>query len=336
MKKLLSLLITSFMVMGLLVGCSQKTDTTSSSNVAEVKEPKDTLIALSIATTQNDFMSMLQKGFKDRFEAAGYKFESASADGSSQKQIEQIENFISMGASEIIVMAVEPTSLTDVCQRAIDKGVKIFAFTTNTVAYSAYMGSDESKVGESIANIASKWVDKAYADAGEGTVNAVIFSYTGTPEAAARSNALATIASKNKKIKVTKTVEVENTTDAAQKAVENLAQTNPETNLIICYNGAMAVGVNSYVMSPGSIIKDKSKFAVFGSDLTTEFAKAIEDSKTDASVFRGTAQIGGNIQEALDKMVNTSISMLNNESYEKDDYADVDEIDEDNIDEFLK
>ena len=90
------------------------------------------------------------------------------------------------------------------------------------------------------------------------------------------------------------------------------------------------------VTSSGSSIKDKSKFGVFGSDLTTEFAKDIADSKTDKSVFRGTAQIGGDIMAAMDKMVKTSISMLKNEDFLKDDYAQVDEIDADNIAKFSK
>lgn len=336
MKKLCSILIISTMVIGMLVGCGQKDTTTNSQTVVEVKEPKDTLIALSMPTTQNDFMALVVTQLGDRFKAAGYKFDSASADGSSQKQIEQIENFITMGASEIVVMAVEPTSLTDVCKKAMDKGVKIYAFTTNTVNYSAFLGSDEIKVGQSIANLTSNWVDKAFASAADGTVNAVLFSYSGNPEAAARSKGLASIAEKNKKIKVIKTVEVENSTDAALKAAENLAQTNPETNVILCYNGTMAVGVNSYVMSPGSIVKDKSKFAVFGSELTAEVTKAIEDSKTDKSVLRGTAQVGGDIMEAFDKIVKTSVSMLKNESFQKEDFAQVDEIDVDNIEKFKR
>ncbi|MCM8709981.1 sugar ABC transporter substrate-binding protein [Clostridium sp. SYSU_GA19001] len=339
MKKFLSVLIASLMLTGVLAGCGQKTNTApansssgTSTQAAAKKEPKDTLIALAISTTQNDFMAMVEKQLGDRFKAAGYKFESASADGNSQKQIEQIENFITMGASEIIVMAVENTSVTDVCKKAMEKGVKIYAFTTNTGSYDAFMGSDESKVGESIANLASKWVDKAFASAGDKTVNAVIFSYSGNPDAAARSKALASIAEKNKKVKITKTVELgDNNTDTALKATENLMQTNPETNVILCYNGSMAIGVNSYAMSPNSLIKDKSKFGVFGSELTTEVTKAIEDSKDNKSVLRGTAQLGGDIMAAFDNIVSNSIKMLNGEQYQKDDFAKIDEIDVDNI-----
>lgn len=356
MKKYFSIIMSVLLIMTLVSGCGKKeaevaaetttqqeaagetvTETNTenaASDAAEVKKPEDTLIALAISTTQNDFMALVETQLGERFKAAGYKFESASADGSSQRQIEQIENFITMGADEIIVMAVEPTSVTDVCQKAIDQGVKIYAFTMNTGAYTAFMGSNEELVGASIANLGSKWVDEAFPDAADGTVNTVIFSYSGSSEGVKRSDALSTIANINSKVKITKVVEMSNNTDAAQQAAENLAQTNPETNLILCYNGAMAIGVNSYVMSPGSAFEDKAHFGVFGSELTEEVIQAIEASKTNESVFRGTAQLGGDIMAAFDKIVTTSASMLNGETFLVDDYAQVDEIDASNLDQF--
>jgi ribose transport system substrate-binding protein len=298
------------------------------------KAPKDTLVCLSLQSTQNDFMAKVVSELKKKFEGGGFKFEYAAAEGSSQRQIEQIENFITMGADEIIVMAVEPTSLKDVCQRAIDQGVVVFAFTQNTKAYTTYLGANEEKVGQSIANLASKWVDKTYTDSADGSVNTVIFSYSGTPEAAIRSSALQSIAQTNKKVKITKVVEIDNTTVAAQGAAENLAQTNPETNLIVCYNGGMAIGVNSYAMSPGSIVKDKSKFGVFGSELTAEITSLIEMSATDKSVLRGTAQLGGGITVVFGKIYENSVKILNGQEYTVDDYVPVDEIDVDNIAKF--
>ena len=357
MKKIVSLVMVVLLLMTLLVGCKQPAkeetkdkDTTSTvvsdtpkateapqateapiKEVATVKAPKDTLICLSLQSTQNDFMAMVVSELKKKFEGGGYKFEYAAAEGSAQRQIEQIENFITMGADEIIVMAVEPTSLTDVCQKAIDQGVVIFAFTQNTGAYTTYVGADEEKVGQSIVNLASKWVDKTFPDAADGSINTVIFSFAGTPEAEKRSNALKDIADMNKKVKITNTVDMDNTTVAAQGAAENLAQTDPDTDLIICYNGGMAIGVNSYAMSPGSIVKDKSKFGVFGSELTTEITSLIELSATDESVLRGTAQLGGGVTVVFGKIYDNSVKILNGEEYTVDDYVPVDEIDVDNI-----
>ncbi len=313
-------------------GTSQETDT---SEAVEVKAPEDTLVCLSISTTQNDFMAFVQEQLGIRFVAGGYQWEAASADGSAQRQIEQIENFITMGADEIIVMAVESSSLTDVCQRAMDQGVKIYAFTTNTGAYDAFMGSDEFEVGESIANLASKWVNDTFPEAADGSVDAVIFSYSGNPDAAARSEGLLTIEDVNRKVKIVNVVEIGNSTDQAQMAAENLGQTNPETDLIICYNGAQAIGANAYVMSPGSVFDDIANFGIFGSELTEEVIQNIELSKTNESAFRGTAQLGGDIMVAFDNIFATSVAMMNGEEYLKEDYAQVDEIDASNLIDFL-
>lgn len=353
MKKISSLFMVLLLLTALLAGCKQEvkeetTDIDASAEVNEttqvteapvqeeviVKAPEDTLICLSLQSTQNDFMAMVVSELTKKFEGGGYQFEYAAAEGSAQRQIEQIENFITMGADEIIVMAVEPTSLTDVCQKAIDQGVVIFAFTQNTGAYTTYVGADEEKVGQSIVNLASKWVDETFPDAAEGSVNAVVFSYSGTPEAVKRSNALQNIAEMNKKVKITNSIDLDNTTVAAQEAAENLAQTDPDTNLIICYNGGMAIGVNSYAMSPGSIVKDKSKFGVFGSELTAEITSLIEMSATDESILRGTAQLGGGITVVFGKIYDNSVKILNGEEYIVDDYVPVDEIDVDNIADF--
>lgn len=349
MKKLIAILTVVLLTMTIFAGCAKDETTESTAAVSgdttettqavteqtTVKAPEDTMVALAISTTQNDFMALVEEQLGQRFITAGYQWESASADGSAQRQIEQIENFITMGADEIIIMAVEPTSLTDVCQKAIDQGVKIYAFTMNTGVYSAFMGSDEAKVGEAIANLGSKWVDEAFPDAAEGTVNTVIFSYSGSPEAAERSEALYSIAEMNPKIKIVNTVEMLNTTDAGQQATENLAQTNPETNLILCYNGAMAVGVNASVMSPGSPFEDKEHFGVFGSELTEEVIQNIMMSETNESVFRGTAQLGGDIMVAFDNILANSQKMLNGEEYLVDDYAQVDEINVHNLKDFV-
>lgn len=347
MKKLLSCILSIAMALTAFSGCSggssastssaasAAANTISAATSGTAKAPKDTLVCLSISNTANDFMSGLVSGMQKKFTGAGYKFQSVSADASAQKQIQQIENFVSMKADIIIVLAVEPTSLTDVCKRAMAQGTKIYAFTTDTGAYTAFRGSNETKVGESIAEVASKWVDKAFANAKDGSVNTVLFKYTGSSEGKLRSDGLGKIASLNKKVKITKTVELENTTAAAMKSAENLFQTNPETNVVLCYNGAMAAGVNSYAMSPNSAVKDKSKFGVFGSDLTDEFAADIKSSMQNKAVLRGTAMVGADMTSTINAIFEQTEKILKG-NFEKITYVPVSKIDTDNISQFSK
>lgn len=353
MKRMLGLIVVISAMVMLLVGCKDPGNTTSGENETskgdetvnstedaqskkddEVKVPEDTLVCLSISYSNNDFMAMLMDGFETKFTDNGYKFESASADGSVQKQIEQIENFVSMGADAIIVMAVEASSLTDACQRAMDNGTKVYAFTTNTSAYSIFRGANDTIIGNTIAKLAANWIDEAFPEAEDGSVNVAIFEYIGSAEALERSEALHNVTGLTKKAKINTVVQIENTTDAGLQAAENLAQTNPETNVIICYNGGMAIGVNSYVMSPGSLFKDREYFGVFGSDKTEETIALISDSVNNEAVFRGTVLLGGDIQKTLVDVYDDIVEMLSGVEYETEHYAIPVEITATNVDDF--
>jgi len=250
-------------------------------------------IAFSISYTGNDFMQGLANYFEEFYTGKGYKVEVASADGDATTQISQIENFTTMGADLIVVMGVDPTGLTDVCSRARSAGTKIVSFTTQIEGgEDTYVGSaSEEEIGAAIAQLGSDWIDATFPDAADGEIQTVVFGYSGTPEAAKRSEGMKAIES-NKKVTMTYMEPENNTLDAAQAAAENLFQTNPDVNLILCYNSGMSNGVSAYVMTPGSAVADISKFATFGSDVSAEVMANIEASKNNESVVRGCISLG--------------------------------------------
>lgn len=297
MKKLLGILLAGAIAMTVFAGCRNTSSSSSSSNETTTKVTNETsaaekqLVGFAISYTGNDFMQALADGVKNKFIENGYDCEVAVANGDATKQIEQIENFTTMGAKLIIVMAVDPTGLTDVCKRARDAGVKIVAFTTDVGEQDIYLGSaSEKEIGAGVAKLASDWIDKTFPN--EKEVEAVVFGYSGTPEAAQRSEGIKEIATMNSKVKMTYIEPASNTLDAAQQSAENLFQTNPNVKVILCYNSGMSNGVNAYVMSAGSAVKDKAAFATFGSDFSEEVISNIKASKTNESVVRGVVSLG--------------------------------------------
>jgi ribose transport system substrate-binding protein len=319
MRKLLVLSLTFMIVFG-LIGCKEEDST-----------PK---VGFAISYTSNAFFAALASNLETAIVDLGYEFQLAVADGSSTTQIQQIENMIAQKFDVIVIMAVDPTSLSDVVTRAMNRGIKILNFTTDPGVGDIYMGSDQTLIGNSVVEVANKWINSAFSSAANGTVKVAIMEFKGTPEAVQRSTALRSITN-NPKVTLVTTIEVNNTTAAAQTAAENLFLTNPDLNVVLTYNSGMALGVNAYAMTPSSAVTNKAVFGVFGSDSTTEVLQNIKSSATNLSVLRGATQLGGNLPYIISKLVDHIEALLDGTNTVERDISAVIKIDIDNVDTFL-
>lgn len=332
MKKFKTI-ITLFLALCLFSGCSKttasKTVTTEPVVSKEVKK-----VGFLVPYTSNSFMAMLGEEFKKAFETEGYEYNIAVADGDSKKQIEQVENMVTMKVDALVVMSVDPTGMTDALNKAKSSGIKIIDFTTRTGAGDMFCGADNILTGRTVAENASAWIDKAFPDSAKGTVQVAIMEFRDTPEAAERSDGLKELATMNSKVNIKKVVGVANTTDGARIATENLLLTDPDINVILTYNAGMALGVNAYVMTPSSPIKDKSKFGVFGADSDVEALTNVKISAKDESVLRGLTILGGDIKLTIQNVVGYTNKLINGEKV-ADDIAPVIKITPENVDEYL-
>jgi ABC-type sugar transport system substrate-binding protein len=290
---------------------------------------------LLISYTGNPFMAMLADEFRNAFERGGYEFHLGVADLDSKKQIEQTENMITMEMNILVVISVDPTSMIDVLQRAKSNGIKVIDFTTRTGVSDMFIGANEKNSGLTVTDMASDWINKVFPSAAPGSVQVAVMEFNGTPEAVERCEGLREIAAKNPKVHIKKIVESLNTTDAARQAAENLLLTDPDLNVILTYNAGMGLGVNSYVMTPGSPIKDKSKFGVFSVDNETEALIAVQGSVRNESVLRGLTQLGGPIMDTINNVVGYADQLLDGKTV-PDDFAIVYKITPDNVGDYLR
>lgn len=350
MRKFIGVTLALVMLLS-LVGCSAKKETTTETATTEVVATATTeaaattetttaettvkdsyYIGFSILTTQGDFMSMLATKLTEQFTAGGNKFEVASADGNATKQIEQIENFITMGVDEILIMAIDPSSLGDVIKKAQDKGIKVVAFSAQTPVYDAFVGIDEYEVGKQTAQMAADWIDKTFPDAADGSVQVAILENRNRPTDVERSDGDLEIEKLTKKAKIVSTTGIDGTPVSAQAAAENIFMTNKDVKAVICYNADTAVGVNSYVMSLNSVVKDKSQVGAFGVDYQDQAAELIKQSVTNESVFRGTIRMGESLESLLNLIVDTCMKTVKNELPEKDVYNTIFQVTAENVD----
>ncbi|MFZ3119679.1 MAG: multiple monosaccharide ABC transporter substrate-binding protein [Variovorax sp.] len=114
------------------------------------------------------------------FQEKGYKTDLQYADDDIPNQLAQIENMVTKGAKVLVIAAIDGTTLSDVLQKAADKGVKVIAYDrlikgSKNVDY--YATFDNFQVGVLQASYIEKALDLK---AGKGPFNIELFG--GSPD----------------------------------------------------------------------------------------------------------------------------------------------------------
>src|SRR3954468_18081911 len=113
-------------------------------------------------------------------QARGYKTDLQYADDDIPNQLAQIENMVTKGAKVLVIAAIDGTTLSDVLQKAADKGVKVIAYdrlikgSKNVDSYATF---DNFQVGVLQAGYIEKALDLK---AGKGPYNVELFG--GSPD----------------------------------------------------------------------------------------------------------------------------------------------------------
>lgn len=269
-------------------------------------------IGFSTLSLGSDFLAALADQIQAAVEAAGASMQVDSADGDANTQVEQIENYVTMGMDMIIVFAVSPEALVSVIGNAKDDGVPVMAFAyeipTDDVRISM-ISADEEIYGSMAAQLASDWIDETFPDAEDGSVDVLVIGATDTQEDSVRSANLERI-SENSKVNMTRyDVTDPNVSDEGRKTAENQFLLKSDYDAVLCCNAATALGVNAYLMSSDSPIaaEDRANFGIFLVDETTEIVSNINDSIDNNSLIRGTVSMG-----ALSRTVEIVMACITN------------------------
>ena len=316
MKKLLALLLTLIMVIGLAAcggissGDSGSTSTGGAGSSGDASSAVDQSIeavedsglawedvnmAFCASTTGNDTMKTISEAVQAAIEAKGGTCEIFSADGDAASQISQVENAVQMGCNVVLVMAVENDALSDAVQKAKDAGVLTLTLSTDVGTQDCYMSSgDERAMGMVAVDMAVEWVSNTF-DAGS-TITTAIIRCEDSTEAAYRCTAYDDYADEAFEAAGYTLDKVADQTvtwtyEAGQEAAENIILQHPEVNLWLRYNGVTAQGTAEAVMT-ASAVEDHSKVGVFCVDCSTDIAEQIVASADNESVMRGAVSTG--------------------------------------------
>ena len=159
-KKILSLMLTAVLAMGLAVGCGpadngQPADgtATTADGSGDASTPAASTgkrVAVAMPTQSSERWINDGNNMKEKLEALGYEVDLQYAEDDVQAQVSQIENMIASGADCLVIAAVDSSALVNVEQQAKEADIPIIAYDRllmDTDAVSYYATFDNKGVG---------------------------------------------------------------------------------------------------------------------------------------------------------------------------------------------
>ena len=269
-----------------------------------VSAQDDMYIGLTFPTFSTDYYNEIVYGINEICAEKGIRFDSVSCEQDAYLQKQQIENFVTMGITHLIIQSTNMGSLEDALIDARRKGVYVcsYGYTPNDPdsvdIVAGYLNSFE--LGALAAKEAAKWIDAVFPDAEDGSIEVAVVQkslFTGPSD---RSEGLKTIADYSSKARIVEIFDLLGFTDCSTKTqefVDTMMVDHPDIKAILCYDAACAVGANEASMRNPNV--DPSEFGIFACDFTKSMGDLILLSRSDDAVLRSAVKIGDDVPAML-------------------------------------
>ncbi len=239
MKKRMSVVLSMALVMGIMgqgaiaVNAASKTD-------------DDTLnITLINQGSGQPYIAAYKNCFEKAEKDLNIKVNLVDGGWDANQQANAIQNAISSGADGIVISPVDPSAVCTYVDEALDAGIEVCALTTQIGTGDAedpvypetvgLVGHIETEVGRTAMDIAAEALDRS------GKI-AIIEGTPGMSDTEGRKKGIDEENKEYPDIEVVSRVCGEWVVDKAYTAMQNIIQSNPEVELVICHSDNMAVG----------------------------------------------------------------------------------------------
>lgn len=289
MKKLLTILLALLMVFS-LVGCSGNKEEENPAE-GDGEETVQHHLGIIWPDTQIEFYNWAANLIKSKAEEAGWKVEEIAVyDWDTSKQIEQFENFATMGCTDIISIATDSAAIVDVCKKLRQQGINLNFFAmapADLDAYDSVTVADQYAIGVAMAENAVDWVNEKYPDAPDGSIKAAIITLPTDEDNIARDNGIRDTLAACPKITIVKEYEQDAQDDVkVQETVDTMMLENPDIQVLVCHFASMSLAADERLSTYTQI--DRENFGIFSGDIDTMLGARIQKSVTNESLIRAT------------------------------------------------
>ena len=280
MKKLLAIMLTMSLLTVLLASCTTTTPGggggTQGGAAQGAAEPSQ--IGMSVLNIANPFFVALTSAAEEYAAQHGIELIINDSQDLVERQIEALENFITMGVDAIIVTAVDPVAIMPTVRSAREDGIVVIAHTTALEEYDAWVAADEFDMGWTLGTAAGQWIRE---NLGDGEVQAATLNFDIIPQVI------------NRKIGIMEGVHeyapnvvfVADATAgdpvAGMEVTETFIQANPDLQVVLGINDGGALGAYEAFRAAG---KTGDRYLIGGIDATPEGISRVKEG----GIFRIT------------------------------------------------
>ena len=213
---------------------------------AATKTDDDTLnITLINQGSGQPYIAAYKNCFEKAEEDLNIKVNLVDGGWDANQQANAIQNAISSGVDGIVISPVDPSAVCTYVDEALEAGIEVCALTTQIGTGDAedpvypetvgLVGHIETEVGRTAMDIAAEALDR------KGKI-AIIEGTPGMSDTEGRKKGIDEENKEYPDIEVVSRVCGEWVVDKAYTAMQNIIQSNPEVELVICHSDNMAVG----------------------------------------------------------------------------------------------
>lgn len=271
---------------------------------ADSNQDGKVVIGYSASSLSDNYMVETSEKLQKLCEGYGYEYTVMGAEGVTAKQIEQIENMVTMGCDWIYAMILDPDAMEEVFRKAEEQNTHIVYIGTayeDPSVFTAALAAAQYDFGYQAAEAAAQWIDENYPDAEDGTVEVAVFKNSILEDFQKRADGFAQIETLNSKAKIVETYDLVGQDAAAAKCQEytdQLFMKHPDVKVILSHSSDYGTAIDEVIMRTPAL--DPETIGLFSDDWLIPAANGIKDSVEGKSTFRALVASGDLNQLVMD------------------------------------
>ena len=282
---------------------------------------KEIVIGASMLSLQSEFVVNVKDAMEARAKEKNVELIVNDAQRTADKQVQQVETFISQKVDAIILNPCEVEASSPAIEKAKAAGIPIINVNSETAAApDGFAGSRDEEAGEIAMEQIAKLLN------GKGNV-VMIEGYMGQAAQIKRSAGAKTILSKYPGIKILAQQAADWDRAKGMSLMENWIQSyGDKINAVFAHNDEMGMGALQALEQA----KLKDKVVVVSIDAIADALQAVKDGRLDATVYQDAKGQGAGA-------IDMAIQLIKKEPVEKKEiFIPFQLVTKENADDFLK